>query len=156
MSGGPLFLNHVIKRVIDHVTDDHREIKHLKRVIENHKRVLHKAMEHDEHCEIQVGECDNCSKFYTYSLFGEPPERVYYCECGDAICEDCSCKGYFIMCDMCLNGWCHYCSSVTVCDGCKQFFCDECKQCDTFIVRDCLSFCSENCVPKITNALISD
>ena len=124
MSGGPLFLDYVVKRVIDHVTDEHSEIKRLKSVIENHRAVLRTVMKNDEHSRIQVGSCDLCSNFYTYSLFEDIDDddtHVCYCKCDNAVCEDCN-----IMCNMCHENFCDDCP-INFCDICEEFFCENCK-----------------------------
>ncbi len=160
MSGAcKLFWADFSKRVIDHLTDEHAQIKRLRieqdalhRAYKRQRNVLIQSMEPDNDLEM----CGNCADFCIINSYGDN-DGIFMCDCDVIYCDECTSDGNAIVCSKCETPWCSDC--VNYCGGCKEFTCNDCGDNDDIrLVKNeeegdatCRcgykQYCSIDCVP---------
>ncbi len=149
--GGPLFWSSFEKRVIDHITNEHEEIKSTKRRLEHIEHLydgLKGVLKHaDEqgllHPRLTACVDSECDEYHI--IDGD----TYVCDkCNRTLCSSCACS--ISPCSTCKNIYCSDCFHY--CRGCKKSSCSDCYDDGDMYVpskRGGYTFyCSMSCIPE--------
>ncbi len=130
VDGGRLFWEDFEKRVVGHLTEEHKVVKRTRETAEFWQRQYYKQRcvmldaFGDEDVMDRLTLCESCKDFF---LFEENNEEHFVCECGHRLCgqdtEQEHCHPF--MCDKCEDGLFFFCCGG-FCDECEESYCNTC------------------------------
>ena len=147
MSGGKLFWEDFEKRVVGHLTQEHKQLKRALAAVEYWKNqhekqrrvIIHAYHDHDEMEKLSM--CESCKNFF---LYDEDNEEHFECECGNRLCgeEDILEVCHPILCSKCEDHLFFACCG-TFCDACEKEFCNTCVPHNDDLMVCCSSGCGQ-------------
>lgn len=118
--GGPLFWSDFEKRVIDRITEEHKDNKRLRAKLDFWQS---KWQRQNDELSFAIGDAykmsrlTECGECYTFFVFDDLDVS---CDCGIDICDECGRR----LCYKCDEMFCIECSNV--CEQCGKQYCIAC------------------------------
>ncbi len=157
--GGRLFWEDFEKRVIGHLTEEHKALKHARDKSNFWQCQYHKQrkvlvnVHEDEFGFEKLSICESCEEYFLFE--GENDEH-FVCDCGSKLCGDQSGMDWCcaFSCQKCDNAFCIDCG--TFCEQCQYFYCKSCAP-DNIEVQvhgqeSGIKYCSMSCKEAATPA----